>query len=200
MPRLSSEDLVWDIRYSSVNTNWYYYRMTLHWKGIPVVNPATRNPSDDGSVRDAFGICNENGDALRHIFDYALATGRPAAWDAVEQDSLIAIYPGMSWPFCDFNMGSDFFDSSVSSQEHVKREKSRLEEAFAPAGIWTLMIFIDSEWLKGGELVSGSGIIMTMSVERQQVEQFRKELEQEYEEFSNRIGYRDPENHRRYGY
>lgn len=93
MPLLSSDELVWEIGYRHANEHWYYYRMKLLWRGLPVINSAVRNPNEDGSPRDEIGMCHSDCDGLRHIIDYALNSGRPVAWDSIEPDTRLAVYP-----------------------------------------------------------------------------------------------------------
>jgi hypothetical protein len=165
--------------------------MTFHWQGQPVVNPAVRYPSDKENPRDEFGICQNDYDGLRQIFDRALSTNKPCAWDSIEPDTSIAIYPGTAWPFCDRGL-EDFYDSEHPIEYWLSKENDRLTEAAKPNGLWTVMLFIDTENFREGDCITGDGVALTISTDRQEIERFRRELEIEYEEFSNRIGYREP--------
>ena len=193
MPQLASEHLVWNIRYHHANTDWYYYRMTLHWKGLPVINPGIRHKNDNDTPPDEYGLCHNDCDGLRHILDFALSSGRPVAWDCIEPDMSLAIYPGTYWPFCDYGC-HDLFDSRVDQEKAMQREQERLKEAFRADGTWTFMFSIDTEHFIDSDGISGDGAMIMLGCERKDVERFRAELQKEYEEFSERIGYREPSN------
>lgn len=156
-----------------------------------MVNPEIRYSSNDGTPNDEFGICQDNCDGLRRLFDLALSTNRPCAWNSIEPDTRIAIYPGIDWPFCTTDSPA-ISDSDHFLEYWIAREKSRLEEAVRPYGLWTVAIFIDSENFQECDGITGDGLVVSLSTERQEIERFRRELEVEYEEFSKRIGYKEP--------
>ncbi|MDT8391994.1 MAG: hypothetical protein RRC34_15950 [Lentisphaeria bacterium] len=185
MPKLESEQLTWTIRYHNANSDWYYYRMTLHWQGQPVINPSIRYPSDDGIPRDEFGICQNDYDGLRELFDRALSTNKPCAWDSLEPATRIAIYPGTMWPFCPERWECN---DQQPIEDLIEWERRRFVEAASPNGVWTVMILIDSENFRNADLVTGDGLVLTLSTERQEIERFRREIEIEHREFSKRIG------------
>lgn len=182
MPKLISEaeDLVCNIWYNGVRDDWYYYRITLHWKGKPVINPDVRFPYSDGSPQDTFGFYHHEGDGLRNIFDYALSTGHSCAWDCVEPDISMAIYPGGCWPYS-LDLKGNSLRAPIGANTS-KRQSQKLAKLRDPEEIWTFMFFVDTQRLIEGDFISGDGIIMSLSTTRKEVERFRAELEIEHKE------------------
>ena len=182
MAKLISEDddLVCDIWYNGVRDDWYYYRITLLWKGKPVVNPALRYLANDGNPKVEFGFYHHEGDGLRRIFDHALKTGIPCVWDGMEELISLALFPGGSWPYHTPPKFHLLRTPLVVRTLEVQYRDIPIH--FDPDESWTIMFFIDSQNFVDAEMLTGNGIILTLSTTRKEVERFRKELEVEHEQ------------------
>lgn len=97
-----------------------------------------------------------------------LQTNEPEYWEPLEPDALIAIYPGMFFPF---------LKSHIIEEETEEKEQKKGKQ---PDDLFTIITFIDSYTFKNNRAYSGEGISLHLIVTRENLEKFANELEIEY--------------------
>ncbi len=105
-----------------------------------------------------------------------LKTNEPEYWEPLEPDSIIAIYPGMFFPF----LKSHLIEKEIEEKEHEENEKKKQKTGRQPDDLFTIITFVDSYNFKNNRAYSGAGISLHLIVTREHLEKFANELEMEY--------------------
>ena len=161
MAKLQSDGLTLDIKFMGFKDEWIEYEIKFYWNDDLIVNDSILKREGEYWGKRSTGAFLANDyqkDFLIETIRDILKTNEPEYWEPLEPDAIIAIYPGMFFPFL----------------------KSHLIEGKQPDDIFTIITFIDSYTFNNNKAYSGEGISLHLIVTREDMEKFADELEKEY--------------------
>ncbi len=189
MAKLQSGDLSFDFRYSGFEDGWVQYQFYFRWKGESLArNDLLKRWGEYwGSRREGAFLANEyKGDGLIPLLRKVLDDDKADYWEPMEPDIVIAIYPKGYFPFLPSRHKLIYerpdHKAKREAWEALKKEKGTL-----PDDSYTLIVFVDAYNFKEADAYYGQGLSLHMIVNRNELEEFAKNLEDEYREFKRRF-------------
>lgn len=177
MAKLQSGDLNLEIVFNSFEAEWIAYEIRFFWKDEIIVNDNILKRDGEWSSKRRYGTFLANDyeyDRLIEFLKKVLDTNEPDYWEPVEPDVLIAIYPGMFFPF----IKSPWI--AIDGRELKQIEKDIQEKGKSPDDLFTVITFIDTYNFKNSDAYSGQGVSLHMIVKRIDLDKFVTDLETEY--------------------
>ena len=168
MAILKSGDLSLDFQYAGFSCGWVDYEFRFLWKGKAIVkdsvfrrdNEWTKNRS-----KSAFQANEDEEDSFLPILKEVLENNEAVVWCPLEPDVFVDISPKQG--------------AKRKTKEKLKKEPRKL-----PDDLFTFIVEPDSyRNFKGDGCYNGDGIYLHMTVKRQELERFARDLEREYQEF-----------------
>lgn len=178
MAKLQSGDLKLEIVFNSFEDYWIAYKIKFFWKDDIIVNDSVLKRDSEWLGKRRYGTFMANDyekDHLIEVMRKVLDTNEPDYWEPVEPDVLIAIYPGMFFPFIKSHW------TKIEDGELKQIEKDKPEKGKSPDDLFTIITFIDTYNFKNSGAYSNQGISLHMIVKRKDLETFVAELKTEYE-------------------
>ena len=189
MAILKSGDLGFDFRYTGFEAGWVQYQFYFCWKDDPVVKDSSlKRWSDYWNNRPASAfVANSDGaDGFAPFLRKVLESDESDYWQPIEPDIIVALYVGDYFPFLNSHFTlireSDDAKKKREARERLKKERGKLSD-----DSYTFIAFVDAYNFKDADMYYGQGFSMQMIVQRQDLERFVDELEQEYSEFKQRF-------------
>ncbi len=179
MVKLQSNDLILDIRFIGFKDEWIEYEIKFCWKDDIIVNDSILKREREYWGKRSTGAFLANDyqkDFLIETIRNILQTNEPEYWEPLEPDAIIAIYPGMFFPF----LKSHLSEEEHEEKEHEEDEKKEPKKGKQPDDLFTIITFIDSYTFKNNRAYSGEGISLHLIVTRESLKKFADELEIEY--------------------
>jgi hypothetical protein len=181
MTKLQSDDLTLDIKFIGFKDEWIEYEIKFYWNDDLIINDSIlkRNGEFWGKRSNGAFLANDyQKDFLIETIRDVLQTNKPEYWEPLEPDAIMAIYPGMFFPFLKSHL--TFIEEETEEKEHEENEKKKQKKGKQPADPFTIITFIDSYTFKNNRAYSGEGISLHLIVTRENLEKFANELEIEY--------------------
>lgn len=196
MAMLKSDDLSFEFQFTGFQYGWVKYQFYFRWKGDTVIrHDVLKDCSEYWKDRPvgAF-LANEiREDTLISFLKEVLEKDNPDYWEPMEPDIILAVYPGMYFPFMPSHMKLVYESDEVKAMR-TAMEKERAEKGKLPDDAYTVIIFVDAYNMKEADAYYGQGLSLQMIVHRKDLEQFVADLEEEYLMFRKVFGvdqYRD---------
>lgn len=190
MAKIQSGDLSFDFRYTGFEYGWVQYQFYFRWKNESLANDdlLKKNGKYWGSRPDGAFLANEHkGDSLIPFLRKVLDNDHADYWSPLEPDIIIAIYPEDYFPFLPSH-NKLIYESPDHKAEREERDALKKEKGKLPDDSYTLIVFVDAYNLKEADAYYGQGISLHMIVSRNELEEFVKDLEHEYQEFKQLFG------------
>jgi hypothetical protein len=189
MARLQSGDLSFDFRYAGFEYGWVRYEFYFKWKDESLArNDLLKRWGDYWGRRpEGAFLANEyEGDGLIPLLKRVLDDDKADYWEPMEPDIVIAIYPEEYFPFLPSHHKLLYerpeYKAKRGAREALKKEKGK-----QPDDSYTLIVFVDAYNFKEADAYYGQGLSLHMIVSRNELEEFAKSLEYEYQEFKQRL-------------
>ena len=184
MAKLQSDDLILDIKFIGFKDEWIEYEIKFYWKDDIIVNNSILKREGEywGKISNGAFLANDyQKDFLIGTLRDILQTNEPEYWEPLEPDAIIAIYPGMFFPF----LKSHLIEEETGEKEHEENEEKEQKKGKQPDDLFTIITFIDSYSFKNNRAYSGEGISLHLIVTRENLEKFADELEIEYQNLTS---------------
>lgn len=172
MATLNSDEATLEIKLKGFKGEWLDYGISFHWRDEPMVNDAILKREGEwwSSRETAEFLANDyEKSELIEILRRVLKSGRSDYWEPLEPDIIMAVYPRKVFPFLESKW-----------TELYRREG--IEEEDLLHNLYTVIAFIDTYNFEGCKAYSSSGLALHLLVEREELEKFLDELEEEYKE------------------
>lgn len=189
--KLHSEQLELEIVYKERDGGeWIEYEVWFRWQGQPLVDDALLERDGaywGGRSPSAFLANDYEEDTLIATMERVLQTNEPDYWEPLEPDLIVAIYPEQWFPFLPSH--HELIWRSEESQQAQATHEQRKAEAGGrlPTDPITIICFVDSYNLRGGQVYSSDGLALVLSTTRQERERFAADLRAEYAAFRERF-------------
>ena len=191
MAILDSYNMALEVRFREYDPDrWLQYDLLFLYKGQSMANEALLKKTGGFYERRAHGAyrCNEyGGDTLIPTLEHVLAENRPASWTPLEPDAKIAFYPEMVFPFMRSTSTTHSYELIYESDEsRLEREEHEMQKALfgkLPNDLFTVIAFADAYNFERGPIYTGSGPALILITHRQDVEDFLRQLKEEYAHF-----------------
>ena len=184
MTKLQSDGLTLDIKFMGFKDEWIEYEIKFYWKDEIIINDDLLKREGEYWGKRSTGAFLANDyqkDFLIGTIREILKTNEPEYWEPLEPDAIIAIYPGMLFPF----LKSHLIEEETGEKEHEENKKKKPKKGKQPDDIFTIITFIDSYSFKNNRPYSGEGISLHLIVTRENLEKFANELEIEYQNLTS---------------
>ena len=184
----SSEGMTLEICFKDFEHGWVNYEINLLWRDQPIPNEAIlgRKQLREKYLPGAIFANDYRESELLPVLKDVLETNQPDYWEPMEPDVILAIYPGMYFPFRT-KKSCLVWESDESSNKREEREKLKAGKGVFPDDWFTLMCYVDAYAFKSGEYC-GDGISLHLDIRRQELERFYEDLKTEYLDFKMRFG------------
>jgi hypothetical protein len=189
MARLQSGDLTFDFRYAGFEYGWVQYQFYFRWKGESLIRNDLLKKWGEywGNRPEGALLANEyEGDGLIPLLRKVLDEDKADYWEPMEPDIVVAIYREDYFPFLPSHHKLIYerpdHKAKREAREALKKEKGKL-----PDDAYTIIVFVDAYNFKEAHAYYGQGLSLHMIVNRNELEEFAKDLENEYQEFKRRF-------------
>ena len=116
-----------------------------------------------------------------------LEKDEPDYWEPLEPDIIVAVYPGMYFPFLPSHMKLIYERDEIKAKR-IARDQEKAKKGKLPDDAFTFIAFVDAYNLKDAGAYRGQGLSWQMIVHRNALEQFVADLEEEYRVFKESFG------------
>ena len=188
MALLKSELLSLEINFVGFEYGWVQYEIYFRWENEPIINDnlLKRDGEYWGSRKTGSFLANEDDkDTLIDTISKVLETNEPEYWEPIDPDIIVAIYPGMFFPFLKSHY-TLIDERKNHKKKRQEREKLKKELGRLPDDSFTIIVFIDAYNFKNSDAYYGEGISLHLIVDRVTLENFKSDLSKEYSEFKEK--------------
>ena len=189
MATLTSDDLSLEIRYRGFQHGWVQYEIFFRWQGEAILNDEIlKRQGDYWGGRGRGGVlANEDEKCcILPVLQKVLETNEPDYCETIEPDIVLAIYPEQYFPFLP-SKWKLVRESEAFKDAREERARLKEEHGVLPDDLIDLMLFVDTYNFKECRAYSGNGMCLKMTVRRDQLEEFYRSLEAEYQDFCHRF-------------
>ena len=184
MAVLKEDNLSVEIKFTGYTYGWVYYEFRFFLGVSPVFNP-------DIHENNFFSANEHGGDSLIPTLEEALSEDKSIEWEPTEPDMWIDVEyrKKRGWE----NYKPSVEDKSVFVSNEYKERLKKVDEERKKAGgklpddYFSLTFFVDSLRLKNPDQkvggYSGDGIALRVTVTREKLEAFVRELKADYQRF-----------------
>lgn len=194
MAKLSYGSLALEIKYKSYEAEWVVYDVGFLWQDKSLINDKILKRSGSfWKVREKGKFVAENYEfcELVPLLQNVLETDEPHYWEPLEPDMIVAVYPGLYFPFLRSHWQVAYEREDVK-EARQQREIEKFIKEKLPDDLFQVICFIDNYNFKDGSGYSGDGIALHPKVFRKALEQFCIDLSAEYEEFKEKFKVGEP--------
>lgn len=184
MAILKEYNLIVEIKFTDYEYGWVYYEFRFFLGELPVFNPNIHHES--------FFSANEHrNDSLIPVLEEALLEDRSIEWEPTEPDMWIDIEyrSKRGWKHYKPSVKGKRIFISDEHREKLKEVDRQRREAGGklPDDCFSLTFFVDAARLKQPDkeagVYCGDGIALRITVTREKLERFVKELKADYQKF-----------------
>ncbi len=190
MAILKNDDLSFEFNYTGFECGWVQYQFYFRWKGESVIrHDLLKDWSEYWASRPtgAFLANEHRQDTLIPFLKNVLEKDEPDYWEPLEPDIIVAVYPGMYFPFLPSHMKLIYERDEIKAKR-IAREQEKAKKGKLPDDAFTFIAFVDAYNLKDARAYQGQGLSWQMIVHRNALEQFVADLEEEYRVFKESFG------------
>lgn len=152
------------------------YEFDFLWQGQSIFNKAITKTENSG----LFFAEDDDSSGIIDLLNQVLKSDKADYWEFIAEPYLmIAIYPDDFFPFLPSH-SQKIYESDGMRKQREARALLKEEKGQLPDDCYTLIARLDSIQFENSKFYTGDGIALHLTVYRQDLERFAKELEKEY--------------------